>query len=448
MDERVYDHAEVLVDWSARVEAGDDVVVRVDEGAHDLAVAVAEKLGERGANSRATYSSDEVDSAFVRAPDADPYIVVCGAGGVALAFKFTAAPVVLALGVAYFLRARETVPRDALVRPGLVIGGMALGATATALGLPTLLAAGPEPIVERVVGGATKRAERTYGPDAPAWWWLLRQYFNGLGIPLFVASAAGVLASAVALVARSRDRATSTGASVLLLTVLGAYLAIFSRWHDLRTHHLLPTFPLLVVLLAAALSRLRERSPGLARPLVALLLVTSGSYAVAGDLGYATQPRDQAVAWLDANAPANATMEVSRRDLQDAAIPHGMEIQHVWGQPSGETVNPCPTYIQVGYRDLLYLSEGTYFRNGQREAAYLRSLLAGEYGYEIAAEFGQRPPNFVPRRPTPGSLVDLLEVGLLPRTGQYADEQEVGPNQYTAILERTGPCDRSRDPPF
>ncbi|UPW02083.1 aminopeptidase [Halorussus gelatinilyticus] len=71
MDQRVSEHAEVLVDWSARVEAGDDVVVRVDEGAHDLAVAVAEKLGERGANYLATYVSDEVESAFVRSHDGD-----------------------------------------------------------------------------------------------------------------------------------------------------------------------------------------------------------------------------------------------------------------------------------------------------------------------------------------------------------------------------------------
>jgi aminopeptidase len=71
MDQRIYDHAEVLVDWSARVEKGDDVVVRVDEGAHDLAVAVAEKLGERGANYLTTYVSDEVESAFVRSHDGD-----------------------------------------------------------------------------------------------------------------------------------------------------------------------------------------------------------------------------------------------------------------------------------------------------------------------------------------------------------------------------------------
>ncbi|MFB6307807.1 MAG: aminopeptidase [Haloarculaceae archaeon] len=67
MDERVREHARTLVDWSARIEAGDDVVVSVDEGAHDLAVAVAEQLGQRGANLLAVYSSDEVTRAYLRA---------------------------------------------------------------------------------------------------------------------------------------------------------------------------------------------------------------------------------------------------------------------------------------------------------------------------------------------------------------------------------------------
>jgi len=67
MDPRVRDHAETLVDWSARIERGDDVVLRVDEGAHDLAVAVAEALGEREANLLATYDSGEVSRAYLRA---------------------------------------------------------------------------------------------------------------------------------------------------------------------------------------------------------------------------------------------------------------------------------------------------------------------------------------------------------------------------------------------
>ncbi|MFB6281236.1 MAG: aminopeptidase [Haloferacaceae archaeon] len=72
MDDRVRAHAETLVDWSARIDAGDRVVVSVAEGAHDLAVAVGEALGERGAAPLFVYDSDEVDRAYLRAaaPDA------------------------------------------------------------------------------------------------------------------------------------------------------------------------------------------------------------------------------------------------------------------------------------------------------------------------------------------------------------------------------------------
>ena len=67
MDQRVHEHAETLVDWSARIEPGDDVVVHVGEGAHDLAVAVAAALGERDANLLARYSSGEMTRAYLRA---------------------------------------------------------------------------------------------------------------------------------------------------------------------------------------------------------------------------------------------------------------------------------------------------------------------------------------------------------------------------------------------
>jgi aminopeptidase len=71
MDQRVLEHAETLVDWSGRIEAGDNVVVSVGEGAHELGVAVAEKLGDRGANMHVTYSSEEMHRAYQRAHDGD-----------------------------------------------------------------------------------------------------------------------------------------------------------------------------------------------------------------------------------------------------------------------------------------------------------------------------------------------------------------------------------------
>jgi len=75
MDRRVHEHAELLVDWSGRITEGDDVVVSVSEGAHDLAVAIAGVLGDRGATPRFLYDSDEVQRAYLRAAEgfeADP----------------------------------------------------------------------------------------------------------------------------------------------------------------------------------------------------------------------------------------------------------------------------------------------------------------------------------------------------------------------------------------
>ncbi|WP_273835215.1 aminopeptidase [Halococcus sp. PRR34] len=71
MDDRIHEHADVLVDWSARIESGDDVVVSVSEGAHDLAVAVAEKIGDRGANLVTTYGSSEMNRAYLNAHDGE-----------------------------------------------------------------------------------------------------------------------------------------------------------------------------------------------------------------------------------------------------------------------------------------------------------------------------------------------------------------------------------------
>ena len=71
MDDRVREHARTLVDWSARIEPGDDVVVEVGEGAHDLGVAVAEQLGRVGATLLATYRSGELRRAYLRAHDGE-----------------------------------------------------------------------------------------------------------------------------------------------------------------------------------------------------------------------------------------------------------------------------------------------------------------------------------------------------------------------------------------
>ena len=386
---------------------------------------------------------------YVRTGDGTTFLAASAAGGAAIAFKLTAGPIVFLIGIAYLLRARRADSEwyRALYQPWLVVGGGLFGLIAILVGYPTFLVGGVDLFLARIFEQSAARGTNTTGPTAPTWWWFLRGYFSALGLPLFLMALVGVAASLESV----RDRATSTAALLLTVVPLLIYLGLFSGWHDFRVHHLLPTFPLVALLLAVSLRRLRERNPSVGTPVVALLLVTTGIYAGVGVGSYASMPRDQATEWLRNNADENATMEVYRRDFQDAAVPHDMRINHLFGPETDRedaAIVGCPEYIQLGYRDLLYLKNGTYYRNGEDQREYFRELLSGEYDYRIVEEFGPRPPEFVPDRPTPGSLTDLFHVGLVPQTDQFADEQELAENQYTVILRREGECGYGRFPPF
>ena len=69
MDPRIRQHAEILVEHSTAVEPDDDVLVQVRPVAEDLAVALAEKLGEVGANPSIELTSARADRAYLRASD-------------------------------------------------------------------------------------------------------------------------------------------------------------------------------------------------------------------------------------------------------------------------------------------------------------------------------------------------------------------------------------------
>ncbi|SDY77868.1 glycosyltransferase family 39 protein [Halopenitus persicus] len=392
---------------------------------------------------------------YVQIGDETLVLVAGAAGGVAIAFKLTAVPVVPLIGLAFPLRARRAdrpwhAALASLAEPGTlrtIVASALAGLLCIVLGFPTALVGAPDLVLERVFVDPVARATHTTGPDAPIWWWFLRGYLSALSIPLLVAGIGGVLASVLAIIPGLRGRENGRDGALLVLALLGTYLLLFSQWHDFRVHHLLPTFPLVALLLADRLTALEASRPAIARPLMAVLLVTAGGYAVVGVGGYADMPRDQAEDWLLENAEPDATVETYRVDFQDTAIPYELSASPV-AQPEGIGTDPCPDYIQLGYRDLLYLVDDTYYRNGARQHRYIRSLLEEEYNYEIVAEFGPRPPNYVPDRAEPGSARDLLRYGVVPQTDQYADEQELAANQYTIVLERTGSCPADRDPPF
>ena len=397
---------------------------------------------------------------YVRTGDRRQFYAASAVGGLAIAFKLTFAPLIVVIGLAYLLRARraETDWPRALWQPRLLAVGATLGAVVIVVGFPTAVV-GRFEMVEARWFGRTGRTERAVGPTAPLWWWFLRTYASAFGWPLLVASALGVAASVVDLLERA-PRPSDIRASVpgfderaLLLGCLGAFLLFFAPWHDFRVHHLLPTFPLVMVLLADSLSRLSAHRKRVARVTMAVVLVGSAVYAGVGVGMYHSMPRDDATDWLAENTEDDAVMETYFHGFVENSIPHGMTITPIW---AAETqAYPCPDYIQIGYKELLYLRN---ISDDQRasdvdedvnyRADYVREITNEEYNYELVREFGTRPPNFVPDRPEPGSARDLVPLGINPHSDQYGDEQELRANQYVAIYRLNGTCDTSRNAPW
>lgn len=266
---------------------------------------------------------------YIKTGDKTPFLAGCGASGLAIAFKLTAGVSVFVLGLAYFLRARiarndDTNTHAALTRPSLLIGGLVLGVGAIIVGFPSVLVAGLDQLVERVLQSTTEKATVARHGSTPILHQFIRYYAGGLGIPLAVAAGGGVIAS----VPQLRKQGAEAQGMALALTALSVYLFAFSQWEYVQPHHLLATFPLLIVLTAVAFSRLNTRWPLLARPLIAILIITSGLYASVGVLGYAAVAQDTPEQWITTQVPANATMDVYVPRFQTTAVVHGRAVGH------------------------------------------------------------------------------------------------------------------------
>ncbi|UPV98871.1 aminopeptidase [Halorussus gelatinilyticus] len=73
MDPRIRNHADILVDHCTDLDPSDDVVVRAPPVAEDLAVAVAERVGEVGANPSISLQSERATQAYLRSSDPDDF---------------------------------------------------------------------------------------------------------------------------------------------------------------------------------------------------------------------------------------------------------------------------------------------------------------------------------------------------------------------------------------
>ncbi|QLD89301.1 aminopeptidase [Natronomonas salina] len=73
MDPRIREHAEIIVDHSTDVQAGDNVVISAPGEAEDLAVALHEVVGDRGATPVYLANDSRAERAYLRAVDDDEF---------------------------------------------------------------------------------------------------------------------------------------------------------------------------------------------------------------------------------------------------------------------------------------------------------------------------------------------------------------------------------------
>jgi len=66
MDERIRKHAEILVEWSTKIEEGDNVIISAGEEAKELVIALQKEIAKKGANPITLYSSGEASRAYLK----------------------------------------------------------------------------------------------------------------------------------------------------------------------------------------------------------------------------------------------------------------------------------------------------------------------------------------------------------------------------------------------
>jgi len=66
MDERIEEHAKILVEWSTKIEEGDNVVIKANEESKELVIALEKEIAKKGAKPITLYSSNEAKRAYFK----------------------------------------------------------------------------------------------------------------------------------------------------------------------------------------------------------------------------------------------------------------------------------------------------------------------------------------------------------------------------------------------
>lgn len=356
------------------------------------------------------------------------FLAGCALGGLAVAFKFSGGIGLVLLASAYLYRGATH--RDRLWQPRTLLYGAGVATLALYVGFPNAVVGGPVVFGRRLFNEYARHiGTGTTGTSvAPPFfgYGVLYPYLAGLGLPLF-AVVSGSLAVGLGRLVRSRTDAVP---ELLLFPALGAFVGVFLLAGEAQTHHLLPTYPMLLLVAGGTLSELYEPDDRRRRFGVAILLVLSSIYGGVGVTGYANAPRDSAVSWMAEEQPEDAETAVFENSIADVAAVHGRRLDHYEFDEANATgplvanetdytrwmvgtARRDVEYVQLTcHREVAYLLPENERRYPER-TAYVERLLANESEYRTVATFGSSPTAYLDRHTGP-PMHRLLAAGVRP----------------------------------
>jgi 4-amino-4-deoxy-L-arabinose transferase-like glycosyltransferase len=216
-----------------------------------------------------------------------------------------------------------------------------------------------------------------------------------IGAPVVILAALGLGASLRAAFSRGAGR-RAFAVAILALVPSAILVLAMARRLDPFPRHALPLFPWIILLAAVALDHVVERLRARPALAVAALVVVFGwqvALVVDGERNYATEPRNDAMRWIESRVPKGATVywpafesEIARRGLVAQRFPEDAR----------------PDFVVAEMHTLNHLLSGSGLResypadwrvafdaqSNERLTAF-QDLYRGRSGYAEAARFSE-----------------------------------------------------------
>ena len=353
--------------------------------------------------------------------------------GLAVSAKATAGTLIFPLVLAYLHRIIRDLELE-FAKIGDIVQAAKQGVKYVFLGAIAYLLTTPSVIIypriwwQDVVFEIGNRAS-VYGPEEPGWLVQAGNLVNGLGLPLFILSMAGI---GFAIWGVNNTNGLDSPTTYLLL-FLGSTYAIIGTWDTTAVWYIVPLVPIFAIfsgnLLTEGLSHERLKKSFILLSVGVLLF--SLIYTGGAMHKFESDSRVEASDWIDKNMESGTTVDVYTTHHYLPGFSDDLDVTRlpIFLAQDIDNIETASQRVASGTPEYIVLSRYHYSRYVNNPSAFPRAtdfygkLLNEESGYEIAQTFG---PIADPGRSTSAAVKNSMTPQVY-----YA-------NPRIVILNRTG----------